>query len=892
MLLCASAFTLSSCGDPIPGPQGEQGEQGPQGETGATGLQGPQGETGATIKEITFDDQGRLIITLTDGTVLAPVEIPEKEEHEHTFGEWISYGATDGVDCANRIFYHICTSCNALEWQSGSYDNHTFDTVTTPPTCNDQGYDTKTCTTCGKVEVTNYKGTVDHSYDTTYSYDNSFHWFACEYCDTLKNHAEHTIDESGYCTVCNQPLVPTDGILYSLSADGTYAKVIGYNGSTRKIIIADTYNGKPVKTIYQGAFRYNDNITSVTIPDSVTSIGDYAFLYCSSLTGVTIPDSVTSIGEDAFNNCRSLTSVTIPDSVTSIGSSAFSSCYSLTGVTIPDSVTSIGDYAFYDCDSLTNISVDVNNEYYSSLDGNLYDKNQTTLIRYADGKTDTHFVIPSTITSIGNGAFQSCDNLTSVTIPDSVTSIGDSAFHYCSSLTSVTIGNGVTSIGVWAFLHCSSLTSVTIPDSVTSIGDYAFDDCNSALYTEYEYGRYVGDDKNPYALLYELTNKNFTTYKIHEQTKIIGDDAFYGCDNLTSVTIPDSVTSIGNGAFSDCDSLTNISVDVNNEYYSSLDGNLYDKNQTTLIQYAIGKIDTHFVIPSTVTSIGNLAFSNCTSLTRMTIPDSVTSIGDYAFASCYYLTGVTIPDSVTSIGDSAFAYCNNLTGVTIGNSVTSIGVGAFFLCSSLSSVTIPDSVTSIGGSAFESCSSLTNISVDANNEYYSSLDGNLYDKNHTTLIQYAIGKTDTHFNIPSTVTSIGIGAFRRCYSLTSVTIPDSVTSIGDWAFAQCSSLTSVTIPDSVTSIGNYVFSWCDSLTSVTIPDSVTSIGDWAFYSCYSLNKVYYTGTAAEWDEISIYYYGNDDLEDATRYYYSESEPTTSGNYWHYVDGVLTVWDEE
>ena len=184
---------------------------------------------------------------------------------------------------------------------------------------------------------------------------------------------------------------------------------------------------------------------SCSIPNGVTSIGDYAFSACSNLTSITIPDSVTSIGNGAFYYCRSLTSITIPDSVTSIGTYAFSGCSSLTSITIPDSVTSIGYRAFCKCSSLTSIT------------------------------------IPDSVTSIGNYAFEECSSLTSITIPDSVTSIGDWAFEYCSSLTSITIPDSVTSIGVGAFYDCS-LTSITIPDSVTSIGDQAF-----GYYSSYDY---------------------------------------------------------------------------------------------------------------------------------------------------------------------------------------------------------------------------------------------------------------------------------------------------------------------------------------------------------------------------------------------------------------------
>ena len=198
-----------------------------------------------------------------------------------------------------------------------------------------------------------------------------------------------------------------------------------------------------VTTIGDNAFYNCTKLTSVTIPDSVTTIGASAFNKCTSLTSVTIPDSVTTIGAHAFNFCTALTSVTIPDSVTTIGNSAFYNCESLTSVTIPDSVTTIGDRAFYSCESLTSVT------------------------------------IPDSVTTIGNSAFAFCFSLTSVTIPDSVTTIGDRAFSYCEALTSVTIPDSVTSIGAYAFFVCYNLTSVTIPDSVTTIGGYAFYECIS-----------------------------------------------------------------------------------------------------------------------------------------------------------------------------------------------------------------------------------------------------------------------------------------------------------------------------------------------------------------------------------------------------------------------------
>ena len=523
--------------------------------------------------------------------------------------------------------------------------------------------------------------------------------------------------------------------------------------------------------ILYGAFYNCDRLTSVIIGNSVTSIGDYAFHYCDSLTSVTIPDSVTSIGDYAFYNCISLTSVTIPGSV-----------------------TSIGNWAFTDCTSLTSITVSEENTAYKSIGGNLYSEDGKTLIQYAIRKTDTSFVIPDGVTSIGFAAFYECKSLTSVTIPDSVTSIGDLAFRGCTSLTSVTIGNSVTSIGFDAFYGCTGLTSVTIPDSVTTIGFYAFYYCTSL--TNVTIGNSV--TSIDYYAFYNCTS--LTSINIPDSVTLIGYRAFTYCDSLTSVTIPDSVTSIGDQAFYGCTNLT-----IYCEASSEPSGWNFDWNSSNCpVAWGYinkGVTNDGFEWVNTVNGIVIEKYSGST--TEVVIPDtingvSVIAILDRAFAYCDRLTSVTIPNSVTSIGDSAFYGCSSLTSVIIPDSVTSIGDDAFETCTSLVSITIPDSVTSIGSDAFRNCTSLASVII------------------------------------PNSVTSIGNSAFSHCSSLTSIIIPDSVTNIGDSAFSYCGRLTSVTIPDSVTSIGDSAFENCTILTSVIIPNSVTSIGGDAFENCTSL----------------------------------------------------------
>ena len=369
--------------------------------------------------------------------------------------------------------------------------------------------------------------------------------------------------------------------------------------------------------------------------------------------------------------------------------------------------------------------------------------------------------------------------------------------------------------------------------------------------------QYIDDTKTTNAPWFGAAVKQI---EIKNGVTSIGDYAFCYNSYLTSITIPSSVTSIGSSAFCDCTGLTSITIP---DGVTSIGRSTFD-GCTGL---------TSVTIPDSVTSIDNFAFFGCTGLTSVTIPDSVTSFGNYAFQDCTGLTSVTISDRVTSIGTAAFFGCTSLTSVTIPDSVTSIGSSAFGRCAGLTSVTIPDSVTSIGSSAFGGCAGLTRFTVSGGNQYYSSADGVLFNKNKTELIFYLASKTNTSYTIPDGVTSIVEFAFSDCTGLTSITIPDSVTSIGRQAFYGCTGLTSITIPDSVTSIGDYAFYGCTGIasflvtggnqyyssvggvlfdknktvlinypsrmtgTSYTIPDGVTRICPYAFEDCTGLTSV-------------------------------------------------------
>ena len=437
-----------------------------------------------------------------------------------------------------------------------------------------------------------------------------------------------------------------------------------------------------------------------------------------------------------------------------------------------------------------------------------------------------------------------------------ITTIPEQALRFCDNLTWINIPEGITTIGASAFSGCLALEEITIPASVTSVGNKAFVNCPCRA--------------TILCSNVSFSNAGFTDVIISDSVTTIGNSAFEDCQSLTSVTIGDSVTTIGDWAFSGCTSLTsvyitdiaawcNISFGYNSSNPLRYAGNLYLNNELV----------TDLIIPDSVTTIGDQAFSGYDSLTSVTIPDSVTTIGYQAFYECDSVTSVTIGKGVTSIGNYAFAGCtgklivncnipsknyDDRTGfynaefseVIICNGVTTIGDWTFYHCSSLTSVTIPDSVTKIGDLAFSGCDGLTSITI------------------------------------PDSGTTIGEEAFYECDSLTSVTIGKGVTSIGNYAFAGCTGklivncnipgksnvdygngfynaeFSEVIICNGVTTIGSYAFYVCESLISITIPDSVTKIGEGAFCYCSSLTSVYCNATTPPIGNILMFHGNADD----------------------------------
>ena len=549
------------------------------------------------------------------------------------------------------------------------------------------------------------------------------------------DHDRFTI--TGYSGTCGKNT--GDNVIWELNPETGELLIRGWGEMEDYVETSETGN-----VILQRPWEEYDNIIStIRITEGVTNVGEGAFAFLTGVESVELSSSVETMSYAAFYGCSALTSLVLPNSVKTIGEFAFSGCSALASLVLPNSVETIGSSAFYGCSALTSL------------------------------------VLPNSVETIGSSAFSGCSGLTNLVLSNSVKTIGDYAFATCSSLTSLVLPNSVMEIGNAAFQNCSSLSRISV-------------NANNPVYDSRE---------GCNAIVESASNTLVVGCKetfIPNSVTSIGQCAFYGCSELTSLVVPNSVTNIDDYAMHSCSSLTN------------------------------------FVIPNSVKRIGKFAFNGCSSISQIVIPHSVVRMGTGVFIKCNSLKRISvdasnlvydsregcnaivetasntllvgckessIPNSVKTIGEGAFYGCLELESIEIGNSVETIGQSAFSNCSSLASLVLPNSVETIGDYAFYGCSALTRLVL------------------------------------PNSITSIGRSVVYACSSLTDLVIPQSVTSIGDYAINRCSSLKSISIPNSVETIGYAAFYGCSELMSVEMGNSVTTIGYGGFGGCTKLESV-------------------------------------------------------
>lgn len=680
---------------------------------------------------------------------------------------------------------------------------------------------------------------------------------------------------------------------YEVNEEDKYSTITGINDKTvTDVTIPDTLGGYSVKVIKGSAFADCTSLQSVTIRDTVESLGTNVFKGCTNLSSVTIGKKVNFIGSNAFYGCTSLENdkvtvatgntsfqvkdgcilekygaeedfsllyycfqrgaeLTVPSGVKRIRAFAFSGHTELTTVVISKDVTEIAEKAFNDCSALETFKVEDGNSVFSVEKGYLL--KGTTLV----AGTNSSDSIPESVTAIGNNAFLG-RGITAMTIPASVKEIGTHAFSDCTELSSLTIAENSTLniVGTGAFAGCTKLDSIQLPASVTEIGRGAFVGCGlQTLSVEDGNAAYSSKDncilsKDEKTVLFGCNGSG-----IPETVTAIGDYAFDGCKTMTSMIIPSGVTAVGDFAFAGCTSLANV------------------------------------VVPDSVTEIGTRAFFGCTSLNTIALPKKNVQLGSHLFGQCASLTSVTLPEDIKKIDPWTFAYCTGLETIVIPSGVTAIGEAAFLSCTALTEVFLPAGIERIEYGAFDYCLALSDVwfSGDApefvnaceNDKYINAkkhcLNGHNYDNSCDSscnscaslrsVIHTYSANCDTKCDLCGSDRTAPAKHNYRADTEKSIVVCDTCkeeipyTGITGDCFYRLEGtdliifgegsmgneapwgkdITSVTVMEGVKKISSRAFENCESLVSAAIPSSVTVVGGWAFASCDALTDVTFLG---------------------------------------------------
>lgn len=644
------------------------------------------------------------------------------------------------------------------------------------------------------------------------------------------------------------------GCTYKLINNNTEYQITNGRGTSGDVIIDSIYRGKPVVSIADSAFKGNTSITSITLGDSIRTIGKNAFYNCINIKTIKLPKNLESIGEAAFQSCKSLISLTIPEKITNIEKNTFNYCSTLTSVTFSNNLKKLSENSFRNCYELTEVNIP---DSVESIGKSAFGSdNSLKTVNFGKG-----------LITIEDEAFYRCTNLTNINFnkDNNVTSIGARAFSDSQALKNVTIPEGVKTIGEGAFQSCINLESISLPDSLYKLGIYAiygtkiYNDQINVEGTEFIYADnwladYVSNKSKDkydakdfkeglvgvadYTFIKEIELANVT---LPTTVKVIGECAFYGCTQLWRF-FSTGVEYIWNEAFSGCSVLSNVSF-----------GNSLKRigNYTFYNCEAISSIK----LPTTLEKIGTRAFENTgiwnnesenltngglvyagnwvvgvvSGSSSFTIKDGTVGISDYVFYQHEYVSQVIGLNKVRYIGYGAFYGATSLALINLNNNLKVIEPYAFYKCTSVTEVTLPLNLVSIGTKAFYKCGSLIDIDFSKSLNLESIGEYAFYG---CTSLENAKFSSDSE----SSLTIIGNNAFYKCSALKSIKLPDTLTTLGDKAFYKCTALEKLIIGAGLKEIPNYAFSYT-AIKELEIPSNIERINKYAFYKCENVETL-------------------------------------------------------